>query len=127
MILLLIVRKVSLIIVQIILIWGFLLVGTWISDTFHWKIPGSIIGLVLLFICLKTHIIQLKWVDAGAGFLTGELLLFFVPAAVGVIQYDEVFGIIGIKLICVIILSTIIVMATTGFVSERFAKGDASK
>lgn len=120
-------KKVARIIIQIIFIWGFLLIGTWISDVCHWKIPGSIIGLVLLFICLKIGIVKLKWVDAGAGFLTGELLLFFVPAAVGVVQYDEIFGVIGIKLVCVIILSTIIVMAATGFVAERFAKGDAVK
>lgn len=121
------IQNVARIIVQIIFIWGFLLVGTWISDVCHLKIPGSIIGLVLLFICLKIGVIKLKWVDAGAGFLTGELLLFFVPAAVGVVQYDEIFGLIGIKLICVIILSTIIVMAATGFVAERFAKGDVAK
>lgn len=65
--------------------------------------------------------------DAGASFLTGELLLFFVPAAVGVIQYDEIFGIIGIKLIVVIVLGTIVVMASTGVVAERFAKGDVVK
>lgn len=121
------IQKIARVVVQIIFIWGFLLVGTWISDVCHLKIPGSIIGLVLLFICLKTGLIKLQWVDAGAGFLTGELLLFFVPAAVGVVQYDEIFGLIGIKLICVIILSTIIVMAATGVVAERFAKGDAAK
>ncbi len=121
------VQKVVQIIVQTIFIWGFLLVGTWLSSALHLQIPGSIIGLLLLFLCLKTHLIKLEWVDAGATFLTGELLLFFVPAAVGVIQYDEIFGIIGIKLIVVIILGTIVVMASTGFVAERFAKGDAAK
>jgi len=121
------VQKVVQIIVQTIFIWGFLLVGTYVSSALHLQIPGSIIGLLLLFICLKIHLIKLEWVDVGATFLTGELLLFFVPAAVGVIQYDEIFGIVGIKLIIVIILGTIGVMASTGLVAERFAKGDVAK
>jgi len=126
-ILLKVLQKALQIIVQIIFIWGFLLIGIWLSAALHIQIPGSIIGLLLLFICLKAHIIKLAWVDAGASFLTGELLLFFVPAAVGVIQYDEIFGIIGIKLIVVIVLGTIVVMASTGVVAERFAKGDVAK
>lgn len=121
------VQKFVQIIVQTIFIWGFLLVGTYVSSALHLQIPGSIIGLLLLFICLKIHLIKLEWVDVGATFLTGELLLFFVPAAVGVIQYDEIFGIVGIKLIIVIILGTIGVMASTGLVAERFAKGDVAK
>lgn len=115
------------VIVQIIFIWGFLLVGTWISNFFSIPLPGSIIGLVLLFTSLKLRIVKLQWIDAGAGFLTGELLLFFVPAAVGVIQYEDIFGIIGIKLIIIIICSTMVVMASTGWVAEKFAKGDVAK
>lgn len=120
-------KKVMKVIVQIIFIWGFLLVGTWISNFFSIPLPGSIIGLVLLFTSLKLRIVKLQWIDAGARFLTGELLLFFVPAAVGVIQYEDIFGIIGIKLIIIIICSTMVVMASTGWVAEKFAKGDVVK
>lgn len=120
-------KKILKVIVQIIFIWGFLLLGTWVSNFFSIPLPGSIIGLVLLFICLKLHIIKLQWIDAGASFLTGELLLFFVPAAVGIVQYEDIFGIIGIKLIIVIICSTMVVMASTGWIAEKFAKGDVAK
>lgn len=114
--------KVIKIMIQILLIFGFLLIGQWISSISGLPIPGSIIGLLLLLLCLALHIIKLQWVDLGAKFLTGELLLFFIPAAVGIINYDSIIGIIGIKLIAVIFISTIIVMAATSLMADLFLK-----
>ncbi|GEK34988.1 CidA/LrgA family protein [Kurthia sibirica] len=107
------------IIVQIIIIYSFLLIGQWLATSSGLPIPGSIIGLLLLLLCLTLHIVPLQWVDLGARFLTGELLLFFIPAAVGIINYDNIIGIIGIKLIAVIFLSTIIVMTVTALIADR--------
>ncbi|GEK30377.1 holin-like protein CidA [Kurthia zopfii] len=110
------------IIIQIIIIYGYLLIGEWITYALHLKIPGSIIALFLLFFSLYFKLIKVEWVEAGAGFLTAELLLFFIPAAVGVINYREILGFTGIKLVLIIFLSTIIVMACTGTVAQLFEK-----
>lgn len=119
--------KILKIIVQIIILYGILLLGDGIAKLLHLPIPGSIIGLVLLFTALQFHIVKLEWVDLGAGLLTGELLLFFVPSAVGVVQYDQIVGAIGIKLVAVIVLSTIVVMACTGLVADFVQKKDVKK
>lgn len=121
------VKKISKIIIQIVFLYGILLIGEGISAVLHLPIPGSIIGLVLLFLALKFNIIKLEWVDLGAGLLTGELALFFIPSAVGVIQYDQIFGVVGIKLVTVIILSTILVMICTGAVADYLHKKDVKE
>lgn len=119
--------KILKIAIQIIFLYGILLLGDGVAKLIHLPIPGSIIGLVLLFTALQLHIIKIEWVDLGAGLLTGELLLFFVPSAVGVVQYDQIVGVIGIKLIAVIVLSTIVVMACTGFVADYVQKNGVKK
>ncbi len=39
-----------------------------VQQFFHLPIPGSIIGLILLIICLSVKIIPVKMIEDGAGF-----------------------------------------------------------
>jgi len=52
-------------------------------------------------------------VSRGAGWLLAEMLLFFVPAAMIVIQNPQLFGTLGLKLLLVIVVGTVLVMAAT--------------
>lgn len=115
-------------IVQIGFLYFLLLIGNSIARLLHLPIPGSIIGLVLLFLLLQFHIIKLEWIELGAALLLSELLLFFIPSAIGVIDYDVLFGVQGMKVVLVIVGSAIIVMFVTGYTAQwlgRRKKGDA--
>lgn len=52
-------------------------------------VPGSIWGLLLLFIGLTTRIIQLEWVYFGANLLIRYMAVLFVPVSVGIIKYSD--------------------------------------
>lgn len=123
--------KIIQICVQILIITTFLLIGNAIHSYAHLPIPGSVIGLVLLFLALYLRIIPLKLVDVGAELLTAELLLFFIPSAVGIMNYPDLFGIVGIKLIIIIFISTVFVMMGTGvtahFLSRKKVQTDDFK
>ncbi|WP_188691100.1 CidA/LrgA family holin-like protein [Pullulanibacillus camelliae] len=93
-----------------------------ITQLFHLKIPGSILGIILIFILLKTKILPLKWVDIGANWMLAELLLFFIPSAVGIIQYKTLLFQNGLQVITLVILSTGLVMACAGRVAVAIAK-----
>lgn len=86
---------------------------------FEWLIPGSVIGLVALFLCLKWEWIRLEWVEVGAAFLIAELMLFFIPAAVGVVQYQELILQNGLYLLAFIVISTVTLMVALGWWSDR--------
>lgn len=107
-------------ILQIGYLYMILFVGNSISSVLHMPIPGSIIGLGVLFILLQFHILKLEWIELGAGLLLSELLLFFIPSAIGVIDYDSLFGVQGMKVIAVIVGSGIVVMLATGYMAEWF-------
>lgn len=110
--------KVFKILFQSVFIYCYFFLGEAFVQYTNFPFPGSMIGFFFLFICLKFHIIKLSWVDVGAKFLTANLLLFFIPAAVGIVNYQYIFGIVGIKLIVIIFISTIVVMAATGYVAD---------
>ncbi|EON71527.1 holin-like protein [Lysinibacillus sphaericus OT4b.31] len=121
--------KIAKCLVQIGYLYILLFVGNSIARILHLPIPGSIIGLVLLFLLLQFHIIKLEWVELGAGLLLSELLLFFIPSAIGVINYDALFGVQGMKVVLVIVVSAIVVMLMTGYTAqwlEQRKKGDTA-
>ncbi|WP_042208609.1 CidA/LrgA family protein [Paenibacillus durus] len=93
-----------------------------LSSWLHLPIPGSIIGMVLLFILLETGVIRLGWVEAGASWLLAELLLFFVPSAIGVIKYTSLLETDGLSLLAIILAGTFIVMTSSGLLTVLIFK-----
>ncbi|WP_019535488.1 CidA/LrgA family protein [Paenibacillus ginsengihumi] len=93
-----------------------------LADWLHWKIPGSILGIGLVFALLQLKILKLEWIDLGAKWLLAEMLLFFIPPAAGMIQYKELLLDSGLRILLVIVCSTVVVMACSGLLTERLAR-----
>ncbi|MDQ0227502.1 CidA/LrgA family protein [Metabacillus niabensis] len=117
------------IILQIIFIHVFLFLGIAIKQFLDIPIPASMIGLVILLICLFLRIVKLEWIEKGGNWLLAELLLFFIPSAVGIVNYDEILSLQGLESILLIGLSTFIVMAVTAYIADyiQMRKGSVSK
>ncbi|SEL27074.1 holin-like protein [Paenibacillus sp. cl141a] len=105
---------------------GFMLLSLGMDQLAAWLnigIPGSILGIVVVFILLETKILRLEWIELGANWLLAELLLFFIPAAVGIMKYFPMLEAEGLQILVVVLFSTVIVMVssglTAGFISSR--------
>ncbi|MFB4321803.1 MULTISPECIES: CidA/LrgA family protein [Paenibacillus] len=105
---------------------GFMLLSLGMDQLAAWLnigIPGSILGIVVVFILLETKILRLEWIELGANWLLAELLLFFIPAAVGIMKYFPMLETEGLQILAVVLFSTVIVMVssglTAGFISSR--------
>ncbi|PKR84119.1 CidA/LrgA family holin-like protein [Heyndrickxia camelliae] len=105
--------------IQVAILVAFSYIMGKISNMLHIGIPGSILGIIILFILLKTKIVKLKWIEVGGNWLLAEFLLFFIPSAVGVIQYKSMLMDNGLKIISIIILSSALVMTCSGFIAEK--------
>ncbi|MED3991042.1 CidA/LrgA family holin-like protein [Priestia aryabhattai] len=105
---------------QICFLYVFLMIGNFLSTYLH--LPGSVLGLLLLFLLLQVKIVKVEWVELGAALLLAQLLLLFIPSSVGIMQYKQFIGFQGAKIILVIILSTAVVMASTGLSSKFLSK-----
>lgn len=73
---------------------------------------------------LHTQWLKLENVEHGADVLLGELLLFFIPPVVGIIQYQELLIASGWKILFVIIISTAMVMMTSVWMVSLFLPQD---
>ena len=86
----------------------------------HWgsKIPGAVWGLGVLVGLLCCGVVPARMLDAGAGWLLAEMLLFFVPLCVAIAGYVDVFAREGVRLAGAILLGTVIVMTGTAWVVD---------
>ena len=110
---------------MIILIFSF--IGDILNHIVPLPIPASIYGMVLLFIALSTKIIKLDQVETTAEFLLSIMLIFFVPASVGIMDTFFAYKSSMLPIIIIVIISTIIVMITTGLVSQFIIKLKSKK
>jgi holin-like protein len=85
-------------------------------------VPGSILGMIFVFVVLQTKLIRLDWVDFGAKWLIAEMLLFFIPSAVGIVQYKSMMFDNGLRIILVIVSSSVLVMIFAGLIAQKLAK-----
>jgi holin-like protein len=109
-------------ILQVAALMCFSLLMNQLTHWLQWNIPGSILGILVIFILLETHIIRLEWIEIGATWLLAELLLFFIPAAVGIMKYIPMLQSDGLRILLVVIMSTFIVMVSTGLMASRISK-----
>ena len=96
----------------------FYFLGEIISILIQGFIPGSIIGMLLLFFSLYFRIINPKSVRKTATTIVNNMVVFLIPPAVGLMAYKDIlfdsFWTISLS----IIISTILTMLIVGFVQE---------
>lgn len=109
-----------------IIILGIYLIGELISGLLDLPIPGNILGMLILLVLLSTKIIKVDQIETISTFLLDHLAFFFIPAGVGLMTSVGVIKDTWLKLIIVCILTTLIVIVSTGlivqFVSRKLTK-----
>ena len=73
-------------------------------------VASGVLGFFLLLFLLEMKWLKLAHIERGADLLLAELLLFFIPPVVGVIQYQDLLIASGWKILLVILISTALVM-----------------
>lgn len=67
---------------------------------------------------LSTKILNVAWVEKGAKFMVNNLVLFFIPATVGIMNYFDLFAGKGFLLVVIVLFSTLLVMVSSGKMSQ---------
>ena len=111
-------------ILLILMVWGF---AYTIQKLLHLPIASGVLGFFILLFLLETQWIRLEQVEHGANLLLTELLLFFIPPVVGVIQYQQLLMNSGWKIVIIIFISTFMVMASSMLSVRMLLKQDEVK
>lgn len=98
---------------QMGLLCVFWIIGEVIARLLHLPIPGAIVGLALALLALASGKLSTISMKRGADWLIAEMLLFFVPAVLALLNHKEFIGLLGIKILIVILGGTFVVMSIT--------------
>lgn len=103
---------------QVGVLYVFSLAGMWIQGVFHLSMPGSLIGMLILFLLLSTRIFPLKWFELGAEKLIVFLPLFLIPSTTGLMEYGSFLLSKGSSIFFLVVASTIVTLIISGYVSQ---------
>ncbi|ABY44698.1 MULTISPECIES: CidA/LrgA family holin-like protein [Bacillus] len=103
---------------QVGVLYVFSLAGTWIQGVFHLSMPGSLIGMLILFLLLSTRIFPLKWFEVGAEKLIVFLPLFLIPSTTGLMEYGSFLLSKGSVIFLLVVASTVVTLIVSGYVSQ---------
>lgn len=82
-------------------------------------IPGSVIGMVLLFIALHFKWLKMEKVDEVGTWLTDNMAIFFVPAGVGLMTNFDVLAEVWYQLLIIMVVTTAIMMWFVGSLVQK--------
>jgi holin-like protein len=108
---------------QVGLLWAIFLLSNLAVTRLHLRMPANIAGMLLLLALLSTGVVKEHWVAAAAGVLTKHLAFFFIPIAVGLMDWGGLLYQVGHWLLLTIVVSSGAGMATSGGLIQLFGAG----
>ena len=85
-------------------------------------IPGSVIGMILLFLALAFKKVKPQHVDRVSKLLTANMGLFFIPAGVGLMNSFGIISHYWTVIIFASVISTILVISTVALLQQKMGK-----
>ncbi|MGG8279121.1 CidA/LrgA family protein [Klebsiella sp. 141198] len=113
--------------VQVLLYAGLFVCAEYLVNWLHLPLPANLVGMLMLLMLIVCRVIPLNWVRAGARWLLAEMLLFFVPAVVAVVNYVQLLMVDGWRIFLVIALSTTLVLGATAWVVDKVYRYEVSR
>ena len=98
------------------------MIGCQLAVWFAWPIPGGVIGMALLLLAFAFGWVKPAALQMGAGVLMAEMLLFFIPALMSLLDYGVLVRDEGWRILLVIGVSTLLVMVVTAFTVEAVCR-----
>lgn len=106
----------------IFIILLFFVLGEWVGWLINGFIPGSVIGMMLLFAALCLKIVKPERIKLVAKFLCDNMALFFVPAGVGIVNALDILSQFWQAVVIACGVSTVVVIVVVAFVQQWFEK-----
>lgn len=103
---------------QFVIIMVFTFLGEVLKALLPFPVPASIYGLLALLLALETKLLPLASVRDVGEFFVEIMPLTFIPAGVGLLESWGVMKPMLGSLVLTVVISTILVMAVSGLVTQ---------
>lgn len=107
---------------KIFFIFLFYLLGEGVSILMGGFVPGSVVGMILLFSALSSRLISPNKIDTVAKALISNMVLFFLPPTVGIMTVLPIIGENIVAIIVTFTVSTVCVIAVVGLLQQWISK-----
>ena len=114
-------------IARISCLWGIYYLSVTLVKLFHIPLPGSVLGMIILFGLLSSGVIKEQWLTAVTTPLLKHLTFFFIPIAVELMQWGDLFKRIGYLLILPLVISLVVALVTTGGIVQLLTTSSRKK
>ena len=111
-------KKALRLLVELAILCALFLLGGQLATWLGWPIPGGVMGLALLLLLFASGVLKPAMLQLGAGWLMAEMLLFFIPALMSLLDYGALIRDEGWRILLVIAVSTLMVMVVTALTVE---------
>lgn len=104
-------------------------IGEMLNQLLPLPVPGSVYGLVLMFLCLKSGVVKLASIKETALYLVEIMPMMFIPAGVGLMDSWSVLRPSLFAYLFIVVVSTFVVMAAAGHATQaviRLKKGGST-
>ena len=105
-----------------VILLAFLYLGKWLQHISGLPIPGSIFGLISLFITLSLRLIPLGYLLPTGNLLLNYITLFFVPVGVGLLKYSTLLSTHWLAIVASSVVSTLAVLLVVGWCYQRLTR-----
>ena len=112
---------------QFLYILSFSFIGEILQKVVPLPIPAAIYGLVLLLIALSTGLLKAKQVEDAANWLISIMPILYVPICVKILEYWCIISQNASVIITITVVSTFLVFAVSGLVTQGLMKRRAAK
>jgi holin-like protein len=103
---------------QLFFLYAIYQVSNYIVSFLDIPLPASVLGMILLYTLLRNGIVQLQYIEVAASFLLKHLSLFFIPIAIGLMDYGGLIQTSGIQLVVMIAASSFIGLFVTAGLTQ---------
>jgi len=104
------------------LIMLFLILGKTVSSYLPIPFPGSIIGLILLFIALSLSLVKVEWIMLSGSIILKYMALLFIPIGVGLLNYFDLIISHWLVIIFSLLFTTLFIMFVVGHFYQHINK-----
>ena len=91
---------------------GIIFTVCWLSilveKALPFSFPASVIGMILLFICLLTGVLKIEHIQEKADFLLENMAFFFIPSGVALIEQVDILRAKLVPLLLVCLITTVL-------------------
>jgi holin-like protein len=116
------VKRMGRLISEIAVLLAIYFVGCQIAAWLQVPIPGGVMGMILLLLAFALGWVKPATLQMGAGVLMAEMLLFFIPALMSLLDHGALVRDEGWRILLVIGVSTLLVMIVTAFTVEAVCR-----